>query len=143
MAVLLGNDYLLWIESATPGTCNVVKGQGTLTDTRSQPKIDTSSKETTGYSTGAFGNKEIELDLDIKVTLPDANGYTRLETQANAGAATQIQVRKGGAAGMAADSIFTCSVYASITNRTFNKDGTVDVKVKFALAAAPTVDALA
>lgn len=143
MAVLLGNEYLGWVESSVPATYNSIKGQGTLTINRSRPKIDTSSKETTGYSTGAFGPQDLSIDLDIKVTLPDANGYTRFETQCNAGVPFGFSVRKNGAAGVSADAVFTASVYGSIQSTTFNKDGTVDVKAQLALAAVPTVDALA
>ena len=145
MATLLGNNYMLWVETATAGTYALVKGQGTLSETRSQQKIDTSSKDTTGYGTGAYGNVDLSQSLDIRVTLPDASGYTRLETLANAQppAPFNIQVRKNGAAAVLSDAIFAASVFASITSRAFNKDGTVDVKADFMLAAAPTVDVLA
>lgn len=143
MSVLLGNQYLAFIESATPGTFNVIKGQGTFGDNRSQAKIDTSSKETTGYSTGAYGNVDWSGDLDIRVQLPDVTGYQRLETLCNSNTPFGFQIRKGGAAGMVADAIFAAQVYGSITSRNFNKDGTVEVKVSFSLAAAPTVDTLA
>jgi hypothetical protein len=143
MSVLLGNNYLAWFESATAGTFAALKGQGTYSESRSQPKIDTSSKDTTGYSTGAFGNIGYEGSLDLRVNLPDAV-YTRLETVANApGTAVGFQIRSKGAAGATGDAIFAASVYPSIASRTFNKDGTVDVKISIALAAAPTIDVLA
>ena len=143
MAVLLGNNYLAWFESATAGTFAAVKGQGTYSESRSQPKIDTSAKETTGYSTGAYGNIGYEGSLDLRVNLPDT-AYTRLETVANApGTAIGFQIRAKGAAGATGDAVFAASVYPSITSRNFNKDGTVDVKVSISLADAPTVDKLA
>lgn len=143
MAVLLGNNYLAWIESATPGTYNFINGQGTFTETRSPQKIDTSDKTTQGFNTGAFGNVDWSGELDIRVKLPDANGYTRLETLSNAGTTFNFQIRKNGTAGATADAVFQALVYASIASRTFNKDGTVDVKVNLSLAAAPVVDTLA
>jgi hypothetical protein len=143
MAVLLGNQYLAWIESATPDEYNPIKGQGTFTETRNPQEIDTSDKTTEGFNTGAYGNIAWKGELDVKVKLPDANGYTRLETQCNAGVAFGFQIRKGGLAGILTDAIFAASVYGAITGRTFNMDGTVDVKVGFTLAEAPTVDQLA
>lgn len=143
MAVLLGNAYLAWIEGAVADVYAPIKGQGTFTETRSPQKIDTSDKTTSGFNTGAFGNTDWSGELDVKVKLPDAGGYTRLETQCNAGVPFNFQIRKNGLGGQTADAIFAASVYGSIGTRTFNKDGTVDVKVNFALADAPTIDALA
>ncbi len=141
--ILLGNNYLAWFESAVAGTYNALKGQGTYSETRSQPEIDTSSKDTTGYSTGAFGAIAYKGSLDVRVNLPDAV-YSRLETVANAqGTPINFQIRSKGAAGAIGDAIFAASVYPSITSRNFNKDGTVDVKLSLSLAAAPTIDTLA
>lgn len=143
MSVLLGNNYLAWFETATAGTYAAIKGQGTYDENRSQPDIDTSSKETTGYSTGSFGNINYKGSLDIRVNLPDTT-YSRVETAANTpGTSIGFQIRSKGAAGAIGDAIFAAQVYPSITSRSFNKDGTVDVKLSLALAAAPTVDALA
>lgn len=141
--ILLGNNYLAWFESAVAGTYNALKGQGSYAETRSQPEIDTSSKDTTGYSTGAFGAIAYKGSLDIRVNLPDTV-YSRLETVANApGTTIGFQIRSKGMAGAVGDAIFAASVYPSITSRNFNKDGTVDVKLSLSLAAAPTIDTLA
>ncbi|WP_242140869.1 hypothetical protein [Sphingomonas sp. TREG-RG-20F-R18-01] len=140
---LLGNDYLGWIEGSTVGTFAAINGQGTLTDTRSQTNIDTSDKTSAGYETEAYGNIKVSLALDIRVKLPDPTGYTRLETMCNARTPFNFQVRKNGQAGVLADAIFAALMYGTIASRTFNKDGTVDVKVNLGLAAAPTIDVLA
>lgn len=142
MATLLGNDYLAWFETATAGTYAALKGQGTYDENRSQPDIDTSGKEDTGYSTGAFGNIAWKGTVDVKVKLPDAV-YTRVEAAVVAKTVIGFQLRKGGAAAQNSDAVFAAPVYLSITNRTFNKDGTVDVKLAMALAGVPTVDTLA
>ena len=141
MGVLLGNQYLAWFETAVAGTYGAIKGQGTYSDNRSQPKIDTSDKTTSGYNTGAYGNVDYEGSLDLRVNLPDAI-YTRVETAANAQSTINFQIRKNGLAGVGADSIFSALVYPSIASRSFNKDGTVDAKISLSLAAAPTVDTL-
>lgn len=140
---LLGNDYLAWIESSVAGTFGFINGQGTLSETRTQPNIDTSDKTSAGYMTEAFGNIKVSYSLDIRAKLPDVNGYTRLETQCNAKAPFNFQVRKNGQAGLLTDAIFAALMNGTIASRTFNKDGTVDVKVTLSLAAAPTIDALA
>lgn len=142
MGVALGNNYLAWFETATAGTFGILKGQGTSGDKRSQAKIDTSSKETTGYSTGAYGNIDWEASVDIRATLPDAI-YARVEAASNASTSINFQIRKNGAAGTTADIIFAALVNPSITDRSFNKDGVVDCKLSLSLAAAPTIDALA
>ena len=144
--VKLGNDYMLWLGTPidTP-VFSVVKGQGTATINRSQKKIDTSSKDTQGYATSAYGLKDLTIDLDIVPTLPDATGYTALEALCNASPAAPfpIEIRKGGSAGTETDAIFSASVYGTITSVAFTQDDKVTAKVQFALAAAPTVDALA
>ncbi|WP_288338595.1 hypothetical protein [uncultured Sphingomonas sp.] len=142
MATLLGNDYLGWFETATAGTFAALKGQGTYDENRSQPDIDTSSKDGAGYGTGAFGDIAWKGTIDIKVKLPDAV-YSRIEAASIAKTPIGFQLRKGGAAAQTSDAVFAASVYVSVTNRTFNKDGTVDAKLAMALAAAPTVDTLA
>lgn len=142
MTTLLGNDYLGWIEGAVADQYAVINGQGTLSETRSQTAIDTSDKTSDGYDTEAFGNIKVSYSLDVKVKLPDANGYTRLETQCNAKQPFNFQVRKNGKAGVAADAIFSALMNGTIASRTFNKDGTVDAKITLSLAAAPTIDTL-
>jgi hypothetical protein len=139
---LLGNDYLAWIEGTTPGIFALINGQGTLSETRNQVAIDTSDKTSAGYETEAYGNIKVSYSLDIRVKLPDALGYTRLETLANARTPFNFQVRKNGQAGALADAIFSALMYGTIASRTFNKDGTVDAKVTLSLGAAPTIDTL-
>ena len=141
--ILLGNNYLAWLQSATAGTFNAIRGQGTLSDSRSQTEIDTSDKTTSGYATSAYGLIKVDIELDIKVNLPDANGYTRLETLANSQTPEVFQVRKNGTAGALADAIFSASCYFTIKSRKFNKDGTVDATIGIGLASAPTIDQLA
>ena len=141
---LLGDDYLLWIKAGGMADFAAIDGQGSLTDTRSQTKISTASKNRRGYNTSTFGNIEITLDLDIDVTLPDP-AYSALESAVNTVPRVPfvIEVRKNGLDGVEADSIFTCSVYGSITTRPFPQDGIVTVKGQFVIADKPTVDTLA
>jgi hypothetical protein len=140
-AVLLGNDYLGWIETATPDTFVALLGQGTLTENRSQSSIDTSDKTTQGYNTGDYGNITLKHQLDLNINLPDA-GYTRLETLANSRTVFVWQVRRGGLDGTSDDAIFAAPVKASIQSRTFPKDGVVSAKIDLSLAGAPTIDTI-
>ena len=145
MAKKLGNDYLLWVESAVQGTFNLVKGQQTLSISRDAGSIDTTSKDESGYGTSAPGLKSLKISLDTLPNLPDASGYTRLETLCNATPATpfNIQIRKGGQTGAAADVVFAGSVYGNISSTEFGQNDAVKAKIEFSAAAAPTTDVLA
>lgn len=145
MAKKLGNDYLLWVESDTAGTFNIVKGQQTLSISRDAGSIDTTSKDESGYGTSAPGLKSLKLSLDTIPNLPDATGYTRLETLCNAAPAVpfNVQVRKGGQTGGLADVVFAGSVYGNIASSEFGQNDAVKAKIEFSAAAAPTTDKLA
>lgn len=145
MAKKLGNDYLLWVETATAGTFALIKGQQTLSVSRDAGSIDTTSKDESGYGTSAPGLKSLKLSLDTIPNLPDATGYTRLETLCNAAPAVpfNIQIRKGGQNGAAGDVVFAGSVYGNIASTEFGQNDAVKAKIEFSAAAAPTTDALA
>lgn len=144
MAKKLGNDYLVWVESSTAGTFNLVKGQQSVSISRDAGSIDTTTKDDQGYGTSAPGLKSLKLSLDTIPNLPDANGYTRLESLCNAAPQTpfNIQIRKGGAAGSNTDVVFAGLVYGNITSTEFGQNDAVKAKVEFSAAAAPTTDVL-
>jgi predicted secreted protein len=144
MAKKLGNDYLLWVESATAGTFNLVKGQQSLSISRDAGSIDTSTKDDSGYGTSAPGLKSLKISLDMLPNLPDATGYTALETKCNATPAApfNIQIRKGGATGAIGDVVFAGSVYGNISSTEFGQNDAVKAKAEFSAAAAPSTDTL-
>lgn len=144
MAKKLGNDYLVWVETATAGTYALIKGQQTVSISRDAGSIDTTSKDESGYGTSAPGLKSLKLSLDTIPNLPDANGYTRLETLCNAAPAVpfNIQIRKGGQNGAVADAVFAGSVYGNISSTEFGQNDAVKAKIEFTAAAAPTTDTL-
>lgn len=142
MAKKLGNDYRLWIESSTPGTFNEVKGQTTLTINRSSESIDTSTKDDFPYGTQAQGLKTLSIDAEVYPNLPDANGYTRLETLSQGTGVTGVQIRKGGATGEDEDAVFEASMYIGSLNTDMGKNDVVKSNFQLTLAAAPTVDTL-
>jgi hypothetical protein len=119
VAKKLGNDYRLWIESATPGTYNMIKGQQDLSINRNGATIDTSSKDDFPYGTSAPGLRSLSIPFALIPDLPDATGYTRLETQALAATAQAVnfQIRKGGTTGNGTtDLVFQCSMYITDFN---------------------------
>ncbi|MFA7505295.1 MAG: phage tail tube protein [Burkholderiaceae bacterium] len=144
MAKKLGNDYRLWIESATPGTYNEIKGQTTLKISRQTGLTDTSTKDDYPYGTSAPGLKSLTIDCELYPNLPDANGYTILETAANAGTTTAVnfQIRKGGSTGASGDAVFQASMYIGNFDTDFGKNDVVKCTCQLTLAAAPTTDTL-
>jgi len=137
------NKYMLWIESATPGTYNLVKGQKNLKRSGSRDKVETSTKDSGGYKTYQMNLSDLGWTVDLIPDLPDATGYTRLETLVQAGDPFNIQVRKGGTTGASGDVIFACSMYAGITSGDFGQNAPVGVSLEFVPATAPTTDTLA
>lgn len=142
MAKKLGNDYRLWIESATAGTYNEIKGGTTLKINRQASTIDTSTKDDYPYGTQAPGLKSLTIDAEIFPNLPDANGYGRLETAANGSTPINFQIRKGGSAGAVGDVVFQASLYVGNFNTDFPKNDVVKSDFQLTLAAVPTTDAL-
>lgn len=144
MAKKLGNDHMVWIESATAGTYTVIRGQQGCTINRTSGSIDLSTKDDGGYGSSAPGLRSLSIDLSILPNLPDALGYTRLETLANAAtpAPINIQIRKGGLAGATGDVVFAGPVYANLDSTGFDQNAAVAVKTTFTGAGAPTTDTL-
>ena len=145
MGKKLGNDYWLWIESSTAGTYNYVKGQQGCTVGRDATSVDLSTKDDAGYGSSAFGLRSWSIDFNALPNLPDANGYTRLETLCNASSPLpfNIQIRKGGAAGTPTDVVFAGSAWGNLDSTGFDQNSGVPVKVKLNGNGAPTTDVLA
>lgn len=145
MAKGIGNDYFLWVESATPGTYYMPKGQQTFQRSGTSDKVDTTSKDSGGYKTGRFTFKDWNGKVDILPDLPDANGYTRLETLVLASPQVpfNIQLRKGGVAGASGDVVFQASVTGSMTQQDASQNAPLKVSFEFMLNGAPTTDAMA
>lgn len=144
MGKKLGNDYRLWIESATPGTYNEILGNTALKINRQSALFDTSTKSDFPYGTQAPGLKSLTIDAELFPNLPDANGYTRLETLSQGSAAVKFQIRKNGSSGAdPADVVFAASMYIGNFNTDLPKNGVVQCTFQLSLASAPTTDVLA
>lgn len=142
MAKKLGNDYRLWVETATTGTYAMIAGQQSLSYTRSANPIDTSTKDDFPYATTAAGLFEGGITLEGVADLPDANGYTRVETKFKAGTPVNFQIRKAGASGTTGDAVFTgeCNILELSPN--FGQNDSLKYTLRLGYADAPTTDAL-
>lgn len=140
MAVKLGNDKQLFVQSATAGTYNVVKGQGNLTRGQKAATIDISDKNNAPYGLTAPGNFDISLDMAGVMDLPDVNGIERVYTQFKARATELFEIRKAPFA--VGDMIWRASCYVTGFDIDEAKDGATTYKMTLGLAAAPSTDTL-
>ena len=131
MGKKLSNDYGLWVESATPSTYNYVKGQKGLTINRGDASVDTTTKDSAGWEDSETVRRNWSIDFDCLPDLPDATGWTRLESQSQAiPSSFKVQIRKGGTAGTGTDVVFAGTVRGTIDSTELNMDTAVPAKVK-------------
>ena len=140
MAVKLGNDKKLFIQSATPGSYNELKGQGSLTRSQKAASIDISDKNSAPFSLTAPGNFDISIDQAGVVDLPDVNGIERAYTQWKARTTELFEIRKAPYGN--GDAIWRASCYITGFDLDEPKDGASPYKISLGLAAAPTLDTL-
>lgn len=141
MAKKLGSDYRLFIQSTTAGTFNQPAGQGNLSVDRGKGFSSNATKDQEGVDTQIPGLRTITVKQDITPDLPDANGYTRMETLDKSNAAEVYQIRKKPFA--PTDVVFECSMYTSLDSSGFDQGASVKTPVTLQPAAQPTVDSLA
>ena len=142
MAKLLGNSYRLWVETATPATYALIKGQQSLTTSRSAGTIDTSAKDDTPYSTSAAGNFNYTIDLAGIADLPDATGFTFVDTKYKAQVPWKFQIRKNGASGVPGEAVFEGLCNIVDLSPSYGQNEAVKYSLKLTLASAPTTDLL-
>jgi hypothetical protein len=143
MAKLLGNNYRLWVETATPGTYAMILGQQSISTSRAASTIDTSTKDDFPYATAAPGLFAYDVTLTGIATLPDTTGFSFVETKFKAQTSWKFQIRKSGAAGIASDAVFECLCNILELAPSYPQNGTVAYTLKLTLATAPTIDTLA
>ena len=140
---LLGNNYQIWVNTTVGGGAPVfvqIGGQGTAKRNMTRATIDTSDKNSYPYKTSSPGSIALSLDVAIKVALPDV-GFTFLEQAVLNGTPVQVQIRRGGAAGISpADVNLDGLFYATDCSTTMNLDGVVDASIKLELASPPTTN---
>lgn len=140
MGKKLGNDYRLFIgDGATPTEAfTEIKGQQNLSITRNANTIDTSTKDNTPYGTKAPGLRDLSIAFELIPDLPDATGYTALETFMLASSPTpkNFQIKTGSTI------VFEGSMYGTDFNSTLNMNDAVKATGTLVAAAAPTTDVL-
>ena len=137
------NTIFIWVETATPGTYALPKGQDNLKRTRSAEKSETTTKDTTGSKTWQYYLGDTAYTVDFIPDLPDT-AYTRLETASRTKLPINIQVRTGGTASTGtSDVIFACSMYVEETSFDAARNSPAKTSFELSPAAAPTTDALA
>jgi len=141
MAKKLGSDYRLFIQSTTAGTFNQPAGQGNLSIDRGKGFSSNATKDQEGVDTQIPGLRTITVKQDITPDLPDANGYTRMETLDKSNAAEVYQIRKKPFG--TTDVVFECSMYTSLDSSGFDQGASVRTPVTLQPASQPTVDSLA
>ena len=139
MAFFDGDNYLLGIESATPGTFNLIRGQRELGHDFSMGTYSQSTKDSPVEINGAAAITH-QITLAFMPDLPDANGATRLKTLAAARGTVRVQIRAAPFATGAV--VFDCVMRATSFNTNYPFRDGVGVQVTFVPAAAPTVDLL-
>ena len=140
MAKKLGSDYRLFVQSTTASTFNQPAGQGNLTINRSKAFSSSATKDTEGVDTQTPGLRTLSITQAIIPDLPDANGYTRMETLDKSNAAEVYQVRKKPFA--TGDVVFECLMYTALDNTGLEQGTSVSAGVTLQPAAQPTVDSL-
>ncbi|WP_010218935.1 hypothetical protein [Sphingomonas sp. PAMC 26621] len=140
MAKKLGSDYRLFVQSTTAGTFNQPAGQGNLSIDRGKAFSSNATKDQEGVDTQAPGLRTLTIKQDLTPDLPDANGYTRIETLDKSNAAEVYQIRKKPFA--TGDIVFECSMYTSIDSSGFDQGASVKSPLTLQPAAQPTIDTL-
>jgi hypothetical protein len=131
-----GDDHSVFIEAATAGQFNKIKGQRELSHSFAMGTYSQSTKDSPVEINGAAGVTH-GITFAFMPDLPDANGATRLKTLASTRATTRIQIRN------AADVVvFDCVMRITGFNTDYPFRDGVGVQATLVPAAAPTVDLL-
>jgi len=137
----LGSDYRLFVQTSTAATFVQPAGQGNLTINRSKAFSSNATKDAEGVDTQSPGLRTLSINQAIVPSLPDPDGYTRMETLDKSNATEIFQVRKKPFA--VADVVFECVMYTSLDNTGFEQGSSVSAGVVLQPAEQPTSDKLA
>lgn len=137
----LGHNFLLQVESSTPGTYNTVAGQQNLSVNRSAQQIDTTSKDEFPWGSSRGGARSVSIPFAVIPDLPDANGYDRLVTLANDAEGDPFNIRIIDTSD-SDNVVFECSVTVSDRNNTLDQGGPAGATCTFINATAPVTDDL-
>lgn len=137
----LGNDYRAWFATTVGGIYYQPAGQqsGDLKFTKSTFGAET--KDSGGYAVKGVSLIDVQFTLAVEPLLPDANGYTLIETAFFTYPGTQLfmKVRKGGDTATDADTIFAAPFWVTSLGAGFPMNNVVLTPFTFDLAGQPTV----
>lgn len=137
---LKGNDYRLFVGNADGSQFAQPAGQGNLTRNGGRNFTSNATKDTEGYDTQTPGLRTLTLTLQLTPSLPDENGYTRMEALNISDEEAIYQIRKKPFA--EDDVVFAASMYTTLDDTAYNQGESVTVGTTLTLAATPTVDKL-
>jgi len=140
MGKKLGSNYRLFVQGTTAATFAMPAGQGNLEITRGKAFSSSATKDTEGVDTQTPGLRTISIKQELIPDLPDAQGYTRMETLDKSNDSEIYQIRKKPFA--TADVVFEGAFYTALDNTSFGLGDSVKVGVTLQPAAQPTVDLL-
>ena len=137
MAKLDGNLYRCFIESASAGVFNEIKGQRNSEIGSALATYSVATKDSGGWDINAAGLLTASLSVELVPDLPDATGYTRCETLHNTKASARVQWRAG------ATIVFDAPVLIASINDSYAFNDAVGSQISFVLTGAPTVNLMA
>lgn len=139
-----GKKYKLWIEGAVAGTYNPIKGQQDLDIQLTRNTDPATTKDDENYETVFPGLITGSIAFSGQISLPDANGFTLMETAFKAATVKKFQIRKNGDAGVApGDVVWECEHYVLECSAKFPLSGPSTATGRLGLAGAPTINTLA
>jgi hypothetical protein len=137
----LGNDNLAWFALTQAGTYYLPAGQQDGKLGFKLATFDASTKDGAGFAVKGAGNIDVSFTLGLLPLLPDANGYTAIETVCFTYPRTPlfIKVRRNGTAATDADTFFGAAFWVSSLDVDMAKNNAVMTPFAFDLAAPPFV----
>lgn len=141
MPKINANNLRLFVDNGS-GTFNVVAGQISTNIDRGEVSFATVDKAST-IETSDRAMRNYQITTEIKPDLPDANGYTRIETLYASGAGNAYQVRK--APYGVGDVVFACTnfrVSSMPSQMQLNDAASGSIVLVPATGATVTTDAL-
>lgn len=144
MAKTLGSEYRLWVKAASGDTFNLLKGETTLKISRQRSGVPAATKDDWPNEPELPGGRKITITVECLPDLPDATGYSRMETIMAGNAPEEFQIRKGGVDGEApADVVFHAEMNVSGNDTDTNRGETTKASWTLTLGGTVTKDQLA
>lgn len=138
MAKTLGPEIRLWVKAASGETYGMLKGETTLKFSEQSTGVPVGTKDDWPDDPELPGARKITITVEAIPDLPDATGYTRLETVAASRLPVSIQLRSGGMTGADPDDV-VFEAPMNVLNRDTDMNRGEAVKASFTLTLAGAV----